>query len=538
VKRDRAVQVWLAAVVSAAAVSAAALAAGPWQYRPTAAERRALSAISPASLEAHLSFLSADALEGRGNGTPGLDVAAEYIAAAFRGAGLKPAGDDGYFQTTPRVRLAPATDGFLCRLALDGGAIDIQPGRFALVTGPASNSPAVREMRVDDAPVAKVPFDGPYPEKLAESARTVIMTELPAPPANEAERAAFTTRRNEFLSRLTALKPALIVEIRRDPGRRIDYFASRQLVDPQLRGKAAPGVPAACLSDGASAAAYDSLKPGLTGARFTLRLDAPAEADAPQPNVIGLLQGSDPELSRSYVLVTAHYDGQGARPGPDRVWNSANDNGSGTVAVIELAAALGALKKPPRRSIVFIAFHGEEGGLVGSRFYAAHPVFPLEKSVAAINIEMVGRTDDADGSQRRRASLTGFDYSDLGEVFRLAGVQTGVTVFKHEKNSDSYFGRSDNQPLAAQGVPAHTICVAFQPPDYHGPADTWQKIDVENMAVTVRTIGTALLAVAQSRVEPRWNPAQPRASRYLEAWKTRHPGDGGGAGRSTTQQPR
>ena len=160
--------------------------------------------------------------------------------------------------------------------------------------------------------------------------------------------------------------------------------------------------------------------------------------------------------------------------------------------------------------------------MVGSRFYAAHPVFPLERTVAAINMEMVGRTDDIEGDQRKRASVTGFDYTDVGEVFRRAGEQTGVTVFKHQKNSDAYFARSDNAALALQGVPSHTICVTFQYPDYHGPADTWQKIDYENMALTVRMIGAGLLILAQSKDEPRWNPAVSNANRYLEAWNKLH----------------
>jgi len=524
-KRMRITRIGLAVVLSALALAAGALAAGKWDYRPSGAQRRALAVISALSLQAHLSFLSADPLEGRGSGSTGLDVAAEYIAAQFRRAGLKPAGDDGFFQTTPRVRLAPMVDGFRCRLALDGRTVDVGPGQFALVTAPGSNAPAMRDIRIDDAPVVKMPFGGPYPEQPGEAARVVIMTDLPAPPTDQAERAEFSKRRNEFLARLAALKPAAVVEIRRDAARRIDYFAARQLIDPQQKGRATTSLPTVCLWDAAAAAAYDALLAGPTGALFTLRLGPPVETDAPQRNVIALLEGWDPKLSGTYVLVTAHYDGQGTRPGQDRVWNSANDNGTGTVTVIELAAALATLKKHPRRSIVFIAFHGEESGLVGSRFYAEHPVFPLEKTIAGINIEMVGRTDDADGDQRRRASLTGFDYSDLGEVFRRAGEQTGVTVFKHEKNSDPYFNASDNQALAAQGVPAHTICVAFQPPDYHGPADTWQKVDFENMALTVRMIGTALLILAESESEPRWNPALPRASRFLEAWKKKRGGD-------------
>jgi hypothetical protein len=522
----RTVPLRVAVVLCALGFAAGILGAGKWDYKPSAAERAALAAISAVSLQAHLSFLSADALEGRGSGSAGLDVAAEYIAAQFRRAALKPAGDDGYFQTTPRVWLTPSLHGFQCRLVFNGGRVEVEPSQFALVVAPGTSAPLMRELRIEAAPVVKVPFGGPYPEAAGEPGRTVVITEFPPEPADAVERTAYQSRRDEFLALLDKLRPALVVEIRRDTAPRIDYFAARQLIDPQQKGKEMAGLfPTVRPRNGALAAAYEALPKGLTGALFTVWLGPPIETDAPQRNVIGLLEGSDPKLGGTYVLVTAHYDGQGIRPGADRVWNSANDNASGTASVIELASALATLKRHPRRSVVFIAFHGEESGLVGSRFYAEHPVFPLEKTIADINIEMVGRTDDSDGDKHKKASLTGFDYSDVGEVFRLAGVQTGVTVFKHEKNSAPYFGASDNRPLAAQGVPAHTICVAFQPPDYHGPADTWQKIDYENMALTVRTIGTALLILAESLDEPRWNPVVPGASRYLEAWKKRHGGN-------------
>ncbi len=512
----------LAVVVLALASGAVALAAGKWDVKPSAAERRALASITPASLQAHLSFLSADPLEGRGAGTTGLDVAAEYVAAQFRRAGLKAIGDDGYFQITPRTRLTPTSDGYQCRVSFDGRVLDVPSRQFALLTAVGGNAPAIRAMGLDDAPVVKVPFGLPFPEQMADTGRSAVITEFPAMPADPAARTAFLDRRREFLTRLTAFKPALVVEVRRDPGRAIDYFASRQLVDPALKGRAAAGPPVVALYGDAAAALFDALPPGPTRASLSVRLSPPVEADAPQRNVIGLLPGSDPKLADTYVLVTAHYDGQGTRPGPDRVWNSANDNGSGTVSVIELASALAATGKRPRRSVVFIAFHGEESGLVGARYYAEHPAVPLERTVAGINIEMVGRTDDTDGDQRKRASLTGFDYSDVGEVFRRAGERTGVTVFKHPKNSDSYFGSSDNQALAAQGVPAHTVCVTFAYPDYHGAADTWQKVDYENMALTVRMIGTGVLLLAQSQDEPRWDPKAKGATRYLEAWKKRH----------------
>lgn len=498
-------------------------AGGRWDYKPSKAEQRALASITPLVLQAHLSFLSADALDGRGSGSRGLDVAAEYIAAQFRRAGLKPIGDDGYFQTTPRTKLVPNPSGYACRLSVDGRILDVAPRQFAVVTSLAGGGAAIRAVQFDDVAVFKVPFGGPVPEQVPDAARTAIVTEVPAMPADPAVRASLLPRINEFSSKLRGLNAALVVDVRRDAGRATDYFAASQLVDPDAKGRPSSGSAIVALFGDSAGAFYDTLPDGATSARLTVRLAAPLETNAPQRNVIGLLPGSDPKLRDTYVLLTAHYDGQGTRSAPDPIWNSANDNGSGTVAVIELAAALASLPKHPRRSIVFMAFHGEESGLVGSRYYAAHPIVPLDKSIANLNLEMVGRTDDTEGDQRKRASITGFDFTEIGDLFRRAGVLTGMTVFKHPKNSDAYFGSSDNAALANLGVPAHTLCVTYQYPDYHGAADTWQKVDYENMALTVRMIGTGVLMLAQSADEPRWNANIKPATRYLEAWKKLHP---------------
>jgi Zn-dependent M28 family amino/carboxypeptidase len=241
-------------------------------------------------------------------------------------------------------------------------------------------------------------------------------------------------------------------------------------------------------------------------------------------NVIGVLRGSDAVLKDTYVLVTAHYDHIGIRPGGDgdRIFNGANDDGSGTVSVIELASALARLKQRPKRSIVFMTFFGEEKGLLGSRYYGRHPVFPIEKTVSDINLEQVGRTDSSEGPQLSNATMTGFDYSDVGTIFKAAGEMTGVNVYKHATNSDSFFGRSDNQALADQGVPAHTLCVAYVYPDYHGLGDHWEKIDYGNMEKVDRMVALALLMIADSSEEPRWNEANPRTARYVKAWKDRH----------------
>jgi Zn-dependent M28 family amino/carboxypeptidase len=223
-------------------------------------------------------------------------------------------------------------------------------------------------------------------------------------------------------------------------------------------------------------------------------------------------------------MVTAHYDHIGIR-GPagdsDRIYNGANDDGSGTVSVIELASALASLKDRPKRSLLFVAFFGEEKGLLGSRYYGRNPIIPVEKTVADVNLELVGRTDDSEGPKLAEASLTGFGYSTVSTVFAEAGRLEGVQVVRHPRNSDAFFSRSDNQALADLGVPAHTLCVAFQYPDYHQAADHWDKVDYANMAKIDRTVARALLTIADDPEEPKWDESNPKAEQYLKAWKDR-----------------
>ena len=249
-------------------------------------------------------------------------------------------------------------------------------------------------------------------------------------------------------------------------------------------------------------------------------------APPPEPvklrNVIGLLRGSDPALSTTYVIVSAHYDHLGMRPPGegDLIYNGANDDASGTVAVLEIAAALARLGTRPKRSIVFMTFAGEEKGLLGSRYYAAHPVFPVEKTVAAINLEQLGRTDDVTGPVISTAYVTGFDYSQVGLILETAGKLTGVTIAKHPENNDTFFTASDNLPLAAAGIPAHTISVGFIFPDYHKVGDEWQKLDYDNMAKVVRAVALGVYMLANGDEPPRWNANNPRADRYRKVRET------------------
>ena len=243
-------------------------------------------------------------------------------------------------------------------------------------------------------------------------------------------------------------------------------------------------------------------------------------------NVIGILRGSDRVLRDECVMLSAHYDHLGRKgTGPgDRIYNGANDNGSGTVTVMEIADALSKLDPHPRRSILFIAFAAEEEGLLGSRYYARHPAWPLSRTIADLNLEQLGRTDASDGEQKRKATLTGFGFSTISNTLRKAGEETGIRVYDSEPSSTRFFVSSDNLALAEVGVPANTVAVAYMFPDYHKVGDEWRKIDYGNLAHVDRMLALAVVMLADDPRTPHWTN-EAAAQKYREAWKRLHPGE-------------
>lgn len=483
--------------------------------------KAALARISAESLRGHLSFIASDALEGRGTPSRGLDIAAEYIAAQFRRAGLEPAGDDGYFQTAKWFVAERNMDDFALKLRQGDETISLGKSQINLSFDAALNISQASLIKVDYKDAAAIAALKPE-----QTEGKVVITELPDFRREDRSRwVELLGAQNEFMTRMSGLKVALILSIDRASAGERAYNQSR-LIDPENRRPPSESTraPLITIYDPKTASFFDAMKPGASATEVTLKLPATVERAVSLRNVIGVLRGSDPALKESYVLVTAHYDHLGTRSNNDgdNIFNGANDDGSGTVSVIELATALAALKQRPKRSLVFMTFFGEERGLLGSRYYARHPVFPIERTVANLNLEQVGRTDSDEGPQLSSASITGFDFSDMGSILKAAGEMTGVTLYKHERNSDLFFGRSDNQALADQGVPAHTLCVAFIYPDYHGLADHWDKIDYANLAKVNRMVALGLILMANNKEAPKWNEANPKAARYLKAWKDRH----------------
>jgi hypothetical protein len=218
-------------------------------------------------------------------------------------------------------------------------------------------------------------------------------------------------------------------------------------------------------------------------------------------NVVGVIRGSDPVLRDSAVLVDAHYDhlGVGAPVNGDSIYNGADDDASGTVAVLAIARTIAAGPRP-KRTIVFAATTGEETGLLGTRWYIAHPVVPLARMSANLEIEMIGRPDSLAGG-RGRAWLTGFERSTMGESFRAAG----LAVVADPRPAQSFFTRSDNIAFARAGIPAHTLSTFNLHTDYHRPSDEPSKADIPHMTSVIRAAVTAVGILANGPA-PQWKP--------------------------------
>jgi hypothetical protein len=228
---------------------------------------------------------------------------------------------------------------------------------------------------------------------------------------------------------------------------------------------------------------------------------APPEGTVWGTNVVGLVRGTDPQLREESVLIDAHYDHLGIGPpvAGDSIYNGADDDASGVVAVLAAARALAA-GPPPRRTVVFLATTGEELGLLGTQWYIEHPAMPLDRTVANLEIEMIGRPDSLAGG-RDKGWLTGFDRSTMGE--RLAAA--GIPVVADPRPEMHFFERSDNIAFALRGIPAHTLSSYNLHADYHTPADEIDRVDLAHLSRLAYAAARAARLLADGD-PPVWKP--------------------------------
>lgn len=281
--------------------------------------------------------------------------------------------------------------------------------------------------------------------------------------------------------------------------------AARFIAAELRRHGVEPAYPASASGDSAffqrvpfALAANGGARPVLLPSLAALDSVPPARR-RPDVNVVGILPGADPALRDQAVVIGAHFDHEGiGRPvDGDSIYNGADDDASGVVTVLEVARRL-ARGPRPARTVIFLLTTGEEQGMLGTHWYARNPVVPLERVVADLQVEMVGRPDAAAGGAGH-AWLTGYARSSLGRMLAAEG----VPIVADPRPSQRFFERSDNIVFACRGIPAHTLSSFGMHTDYHQPSDEVERIDFAHLAKVAEAATRAVRLLANGP-RPAW----------------------------------
>lgn len=443
----------------------------------TPAVRRAMEAVRPERIREHVRFLADDRLEGRDTSSEGERLASEYLAAEFKQMGLRPAGDNGtFYQKVPFVRARMDAERSRLLLNRDGQETELKFGTDFLLNGTSRNAARVSGPLVFAGYGITAPeFNHDDYKGLDVKGRVVVI--LAGEPVSK-DPAFFDGDKDtryagggSKISRAFSLGAAGLITLVTGPRAAAFPWASLRtgagFAPTLLPSDIQNGVPALVMRDeGAEklfaggtpswkeiteAAAAGTVKPQpLTG---SLKVELAVETTpTPGPNVVALLEGSDPVLKKQVVVFTAHYDHIGKRndEGEDTIANGAWDNASGTAGVLETARAFAALETKPRRSILFLLVTGEEKGLLGSRYYTQHPVRPIEDTAANINLDMteifgIPKELVPQGAERSAA---------LTRSAQAVADALGVRVGKDPTPELNVYTRSDQFSFVQAGVPS------------------------------------------------------------------------------------
>lgn len=475
---------------------------------------RAAASITESDVARRIGIIAHDSMGGRDTPSRGLDLTAQYIADEFRRFGLKPGGDNGtYLQRFPIRTLRVVAERSTLRVTqrTGDGAVRLGFGEDAVYLAGGSGSLQGGVVLLGGKVVPdSVPVE-------AVRGRIVIWVAdwSAGPPAGF----------DRLLRRLSTRGVAGIVAVvnsdslfdllrRQPPRERLVYGLPERWVAAAVRERAvvrqAPDAAAQFAELRAAPAMV--IQPMLEWEGELAVQDTVLRA-ASAPNTVGILEGSDPVLRNEYLVYSAHMDHVGFRRTPaempdsirartDTIWNGADDDASGTIGVVELAEAFSRPGARPRRSVIFLTVSGEEKGLNGSEWFAEHPPAPINRIVANLNIDMIGR------NWKDTIVAIGRQHSDLGATLARVNAQhpeLGMTAIDDLWPEENFYGRSDHYNFARKGVP---ILFFFNGThaDYHGPADHPDKIDAEKEARIVRLLFYLGQAIANADAKPRWVP--------------------------------
>ncbi len=494
---------------------------------------------SPHEFKENIHYLASDKLKGRGNGMPQLGLAAKYIANRFKAAGLEPAGDNKtYFQhftmttgvtLTGKNSLTLHSPAGVSQLAVKKDYVPVSfsaVGKFDAPLAFAGYGITAPNLHYDDYAGLDVKgkvvivlrhepqendeksiFDGKESTQHSEirfkainarnhgAAGMILVNDTGVHPDKQDELIQFGSLYGPEETKFAALmvKAGQIDALLKPSGKTLDGL--RQAIDKDLSNQSF---------------ALD------TSMRISFNVGI-ARTKKQVANVVGLLRGSDPKLSDQVIVIGAHYDhlglGDGNSLAPSevgKVHHGADDNASGTSGVMELAEALAKHRAELKRSIVFITFAGEEAGLIGSAYYAEHPSVPLDRTIAMLNLDMIGR------ASKNKLTIGGTGTSpDFKKFVEEANRDVGFEL----AFSSSGYGASDHMSFTVHQVPVLFFFSGLHA-DYHKPSDTWDKIDAEHGAKVAQLVANVARELDSVKEKPL----------YVRVAEPAGHGSGGGGG--------
>jgi len=430
-----------------------------------------------------LNLLAGPTFNGRGTGQVGYAQAAHWVAGKLAEFGIEPKGNgDSYFQLLPmKRRVADVAESSIegpDGLKISGQDLGFQ--RFA--DQPSATGPVVL-LRVTGEEVQLDPEislrdkivilatrdtnDFRVQIRVARQQPAAVIRLADAAPSNQTEVQRGGRRRSQGM--WCSISPSAAEQLQQALG-----IESGQWTPPEEAG-----------------VHIQELEQQLTvNARIR-------EEQLTVPNVIGWLEGSDPELKHEFVVLGAHLDHLGTRG--DQVYPGADDNGSGSTAILSVARAMAENPVRPKRSVLFIWFAAEEIGLVGSRYFTENPTVPLDNCICMLNCDMVGRHEETDEETAEEnidtIHLIGSQKGDtaLHQLILDANRHVG---FQFEYDQESVFGRSDQANFWRKGIPVAFVFGGFHP-DYHQPTDKPAKISYEKIASAARLFYLAIFNLAE-----------------------------------------
>jgi hypothetical protein len=480
--------------------------------------------IASDALLKHIQFLSADQLEGRGNGTTGLETATEYVAAQFKAVGLEPGGVGGdWFQ--PFELVAGLKVGSVNTLSISGRgrkASFVLGTSYFPLSAPSNDDASRPSADLRGVPVVFAGYGlvvpGTYDDyagiDVNGKAVLILSHEPQEHDSNSRLNGARPMQQTTVAAKAAAARvrgaKALIVVL--DPTHSADDAPYGLFnTDPDAEDH---GIPLLRIRRAEAQPLVDAWRLDETAREIDADL-TPRSRDIPGArvdyvehltknrhrvrNVVGVLPGGDATRAREAIVIGAHHDhvGFGGRlslsPDKREIHNGADDNASGTAAIIEIARAAAADRARFPRTLIFIAFAGEERGLLGSAHYVSQPRVPIENTVAMLNLDMVGRANGA-------VDVSGLEVSPSMEADLEAAVKASGSTLKIRREGPGV-GRSDDYSFVERRIPAINFFTGFHD-DYHRPSDDWEKIDVTGTSRVARLALELAASLANRETRP------------------------------------